>query len=212
MSREPNCSWMALRPKCSRFNRRAQSDMAMTISNKENEACVIFSKGTALITGAPPGGIGALYATDSQRWLRTSFLVRATRTAEGIADRLDKRRKDVWYIPLNEDLNDREDLAVGKQRCARSSITMLVNNAALPPSRPAGRRCREMDDMMLSKHHRAHPADLCRCAEHSSPVVQARSFNVSSVVAISPRRLNGVLWGTQAMSRAQANRCSTSGR
>ena len=94
------------------------------------------AKGTAVVTGASRG-IGAVYADRlAKRGYDLILVGRDQARLEAVSGRL-TRATGRSATPLPADLNNKADVAKVEETLRNNPIiTMLVNNAAPPPSRP----------------------------------------------------------------------------
>src|SRR5215468_2953464 len=156
------------------------------------------AKGTALITGAS-SGIGAVYADRLAKRGYDLFLV--ARNKERLASlarriTIDTGRK---VETVEADLTAPADLKrVEDILRTNAGISLLVNNAGVGATAPlVDSDVDKMEDMI-----RLNVNALTRLTYAVVPVFIARGngtiINISSIVAISPEKSNGVYGGTKA--------------
>jgi hypothetical protein len=155
-------------------------------------------KGTALITGAS-SGIGAVYA---DRLAKAGYdLILVARNGARLRAVADKLTTDSGRSveTVAADLTNTADLTkVETILKTDASITLLVNNAGVGATGPLlTSDIRKMDEMIA-----LNVSALTRLAYAAAPAFVARKagtiINISSIVAITPERLNGVYGGSKA--------------
>lgn len=160
------------------------------------------SLGTALVTGAS-SGIGAIYADRLAQRGYDLILVARHR------DRLNQLARDITgrtgraVEVLPADLGDAASLARIEQTLRTdASITLLVNNAGAGTHTPL----LESDVDRMTQMVALNVTAPMRLAYAAVPAFVARGrgaiINISSVVSITPERLNGVYGSTKAFLTA----------
>src|SRR5262245_2463147 len=156
------------------------------------------SKGTALITGASTG-IGAVYADRlAKRGYDLILVARNGARLQALSARLMKETGRS-VIPLQADLNQKEDLAKVESRLRDDqSITMLINNAGVASVAPLlNADVEKMEDMIA-----LNVTALTRLTYAAAPAFVARRtgtiINIASIVGIAPERINGIYGASKA--------------
>ncbi|MDM3888604.1 SDR family oxidoreductase [Pseudomonas sp. BCRC 81390] len=155
-------------------------------------------KGTALITGAS-SGIGAIYA---ERLARRGYdLILVARNRERLNDLASRlttaTRQNVEVFPA--DLASADDLAKVERKLREdASISLLVNNAGIGTHTSL----LESDVERMAEMITLNVTALTRLTYAAVPGFVARRqgavINISSVVSLTPERLNGVYGGSKA--------------
>jgi short-subunit dehydrogenase len=158
----------------------------------------IFTKGTAVITGAS-AGIGAIYADRlARRGYDLILVARNQQKLDALAGKLaDATGRSVKTVEA--DLNNKLDLSrIESLLRTDGSITMLVNNAGVGAVAPLVESDRDAMEQMIDLNVTAR-------TRHTHAVVPAlvkrgggAIINISSAVAIGPEILNGVYGATKA--------------
>jgi short-subunit dehydrogenase len=156
------------------------------------------SLGTALVTGAS-SGIGAVYADRlAKRGYDLILVARSAERLKSLATRLTSETGRSVTV-LSADLGDNAALATVEAVLRDDpSTTMLVNNAGTASRAPL--LDADVDEMeaMIALNVTA----LTRLTYAAAPAFVARGagtiINISSIVGITPERLNGVYGATKA--------------
>jgi uncharacterized protein len=158
----------------------------------------VFTKGTAIITGAS-AGIGAIYADRlARRGYDLILVARNQQKLDGLAGRLaDATGRNIKTVAA--DLNNKSDLdRIEILLRTDGSITMLVNNAGVGAVAPLVESDRDAMEQMIDLNVTA----LTRLTHAVVPALVRRGggaiINISSAVAIGPEILNGVYGATKA--------------
>jgi short-subunit dehydrogenase len=156
------------------------------------------TQGTALVTGAS-AGIGEVYADRlAKRGYDLILVARSKNRLACLAQRL-KRQTGRSAETLAADLNKKTDLArVEEVLRDDARLTLLVNNAGVAATTPLlNSDVEAMEDMI-----RLNALALMRLTYAAAPAFVARGggtiINISSTVAITLEKLNGVYSATKA--------------
>jgi len=166
----------------------------------------LHRNGAALITGAS-SGIGAAYAERlARRGYDLTLVGRNRRRLDALAARIsDETGRGVEV--LQADLGNKEDLARVETALRQdASLTMLVNNAGVGAAAPLLQSNVDLMEDMI----KLNVVALMRLTYAAAPVFAARGhgtiINISSVAAIAPEMLNGVLTFSQSLHHEFADK------
>jgi uncharacterized protein len=156
------------------------------------------TKGTAVITGGS-SGIGAVYANRlAHQGYDLILVARNTDKLNQVASSISKATGRIIKT-VTADLTDHLQVKMVAAIIAQDrQVTMLVNNAGIG----ATARLLEADPQAMSAMINLNVTALMQLTYEAAPAFIARGqgtiINISSIVAITPERLNGVYGATKA--------------